>query len=117
MNIGIAIAIYLVLFAGIIALQIFYFKTDRKLLLAAAAGLGGISATIALMLSTYYGTALERIKGEALFIYGTSMEQIPDYQNYIIICIFAGILFFLSILFSLSLIIIKKILIDKELIN
>ncbi len=117
MNIAIAIAIFLVFIAGIITLQVFYFKTDRKLLLVPAGGLGILGGIVGLMLSTYYGTALERIKGEVLFNYGQSMDQIDSFETYILLCIFFSIILFASIIITIAFPIIKKILIERDILN
>lgn len=113
MNISIAIAIFLFFLAGIIALQFFYFKTDRKLLLLPAGGLGLLGGIVGLMLSTYYGTALERIKGEVLFNYGSPMDQIDAFEGYILICIFASVILFGTTVITLLLPFAKKILEER----
>lgn len=117
MSIEISIAIFLVFLAGIITLQVFYFKTDRKLLLVPAAGLGAIGGIVALMLSTYYDTALERVKGEILFNYGQSIDQLADYENYILICIFAAVILFATIAVTAALILVKKVLDEKGILS
>ena len=113
MNIGIAIAIFLFFLAGIIVLQFFYFKTDRKLLLIPTGGLGVLGGIVGLMLSTYYSTALERVKGEVLFNYGSPTDQIDAFEGYILICIFAAVILFGTIAVTVILPLVKKILSDR----
>ncbi len=117
MNIGISIVIFLVFLAGIIALQVFYFKTDRKLLLLPAGGLGAIGGVVGLMLSTYYSTALDRVKTEIIFNNTQAVEELESLQSYTIICIFAGIMLFASIVITIAMPLVKKILDERGILS
>ncbi len=117
MNIGISIAIFLVFLAGIIALQVFYFKTDRKLLLVPAGGLGIVGGVVGLLLSTYYGTALDRVKTEIIFNNTQAVEELKSLETYIIICIFAAIVLFASIIMTVAIPIVKKILDERGILS
>lgn len=117
MNIGISIAIFLVFLAGIITLQVFYFKTDRKLLLVPAGGLGIIGGIVGLMLSTYYSTAADRVKTEIIFNNTLAVDELESLESYIIVCIFAAIMLFASIIITIAIPIVKKILDDRGILS
>lgn len=117
MSIGISITIFLVFLAGIMALQVFYFKTDRKLLLIPAGGLGVIGGIVGLLLSTYYGTAFDRVKTEIIFNNTQAVEELESLESSIIICIFASLVLFATIIVTIAIPILKKLLTEKGMLN
>lgn len=113
MSIGISITIFLLFLASIITLQAFYFKTDRKILLISSGILGILGGISGLLLSTYYGTAFDRVKNEIIFSNTQAVDELEHLQSCIIICIFAAIILFATIIVTIAVPIIKKILDEK----
>lgn len=114
MSIAIPIIFYIVAFAAIITFQVLTFKKDRKLFLILALVTGFISSIISMIMTTYYGTVIDRLRNESSMMALEAASQIPTYQQYTIICLAASILLFSSIFLTGIVVLLKKLYLERR---